>query len=48
MNEFHNELQMLNIGDFNTSEAVALDPNGSFSTQSNCAARYYRWLWRLF
>ena len=30
MNEFHNELQMLNVGDFNTSEAVHWDPNGSF------------------
>ena len=34
MNNFHNELQMLNVGDFNTSEAVHLDPNGSYSTQT--------------
>ena len=28
---FHNELQMLNVGDFNTSEAVALGPKRIFN-----------------
>ncbi|MFC5603836.1 heterocycloanthracin/sonorensin family bacteriocin [Sporosarcina koreensis] len=29
MYEFQNDLQMLNVGDFNTSEAVAFDPNSN-------------------
>ncbi|WP_353056424.1 heterocycloanthracin/sonorensin family bacteriocin [Sporosarcina luteola] len=34
MNDFHNELQMLNVGDFNSSQAVSFDPNASFSNST--------------